>query len=83
MEETLKRTGLCLAALLAASCVLPVAAKANTQANSPLNVVWWDFFGGGDGVRMQEIIKDFNSTHPDIQIKPTTLEWGTPFYTKV
>lgn len=79
----MKRTSLCLAALLAASCVLPVAAKADTQAKSPINVTWWDFFGGGDGIRMKAIVNEFNATHPDVHINATTLAWGTPFYTKV
>ena len=46
-------------------------------------MVWWDFLGGGDGVRMKALIADFNKEHPDIQIEATTLEWGVPFYTKV
>jgi len=47
-------------------------------------VVWWDFLGGGDGVRMKALIERFNTEHADtIEIQPTTLEWGTPFYTKV
>lgn len=46
-------------------------------------VVWWDFLSGGDGVRMKAMIAAFNESHPDIQIKPTTLDWGVPFYTKV
>ena len=46
-------------------------------------VVWWDFLSGGDGVRMKALIDEFNSSHPDIQINATTLEWGVPFYTKV
>lgn len=51
------------------------------QAKTP--VVWWDFLSGGDGVRMRAMIKQFNAENPDIEIQPTTLEWGTPFYTKV
>lgn len=47
------------------------------------DVIWWDFLGGGDGVRMKALISDFNAEHPDIQIQGTTLEWGIPFYTKV
>lgn len=48
------------------------------------NVVWWDFLGGGDGVRMKKLIEDFNAEHAgNIQIEATTLEWGVPFYTKV
>ena len=46
-------------------------------------VVWWDFLGGGDGVRMKTLIDDFNKEHPDVQIQATTLDWGVPFYTKV
>jgi multiple sugar transport system substrate-binding protein len=47
-------------------------------------VVWWDFLGGGDGVRMKQLIGDFNKEMgADIEIQPTTLEWGIPFYTKV
>lgn len=46
-------------------------------------VIWWDFLGGGDGVRMKALISEFNAEHPEIQITGTTLEWGVPFYTKV
>ncbi|SFG26344.1 carbohydrate ABC transporter substrate-binding protein, CUT1 family (TC 3.A.1.1.-) [Palleronia marisminoris] len=46
-------------------------------------VTWWDFFAGGDGVRMKALIEQFNEEHPDIQIEGTTLEWGVPFYTKI
>jgi multiple sugar transport system substrate-binding protein len=47
-------------------------------------VVWWDFLSGGDGVRMKALIEQFNTEHAgEITIQPTTLEWGTPFYSKV
>ena len=47
-------------------------------------MVWWDFLGGGDGVRMKKLIEDFNNEHKDtIEIQATTLDWGVPFYTKV
>lgn len=52
-------------------------------AAAQTEVVWWDFLSGGDGVRMKAMIDGFNQSHPDIQITPTTLEWGVPFYTKV
>ena len=48
-----------------------------------VEVEWWDFLAGGDGVRMKALIGQFNEEHPDIQINGTTLEWGLPFYTKV
>lgn len=58
--------------------VVGSAAQAQTE------VVWWDFISGGDGVRMKTMIDAFNAEHEgEIKITPTTLEWGTPFYTKV
>lgn len=63
------------------------AALAGLAANSATaqeTVVWWDFLGGGDGVRMKQLIEDFNAAHAGaISIDATTLEWGVPFYTKV
>jgi multiple sugar transport system substrate-binding protein len=53
-------------------------------ARAEETVVWWDFLGGGDGVRMKKLIEDFNAAHTGaIKIDATTLEWGTPFYAKV
>lgn len=65
------------AALLAAVFSAPMAMATET-------VVWWDFLGGGDGVRMKKLIGDFNAANAGkIEIQATTLDWGTPFYTKV
>ncbi|MCH4564017.1 extracellular solute-binding protein [Halomonas sp. EGI 63088] len=63
--------------LAAATSAIAVPALAQTE------VVWWDFFVGGDGVRMKALIDRFNDEHPDITINGTTSEWGVPFYTKV
>lgn len=53
-------------------------------AHSEETVVWWDFLGGGDGVRMKQMIADFNAAHAGkVKIDATTLEWGLPFYAKV
>ena len=65
--------------LLGLLVLLSVASAALAQTE----ITWWDFLSGGDGVRMKSMIDEFNSTHPDIQINATTLEWGVPFYTKV
>ncbi len=60
-------------------CLITMLGSTHAQTE----VVWWDFLGGGDGVRMRSMIDAFNESHPDVQITPTTLEWGTPYYTKV
>ncbi len=55
-----------------------------TAASATETVVWWDFLGGGDGVRMKKLISDFNEANAGrIEIQATTLDWGVPFYTKV
>ena len=66
--------------ILATAAVLAFTAGAQAKET----VVWWDFLGGGDGVRMKKLIEDFNTEHKDtIKIDATTLQWGVPFYTKV
>jgi multiple sugar transport system substrate-binding protein len=70
--------GKLLGAALLSSAMFAGAAQATES------VVWWDFLGGGDGVRMKQLIGDFNKEMDGkIEIQPTTLEWGVPFYTKV
>ncbi|MGF0539403.1 extracellular solute-binding protein [Agrobacterium sp. ES01] len=55
-----------------------------SAAHAQETVVWWDFLAGGDGVRMKQMIADFNAAHQgEIKIDATTLEWGIPFYSKV
>ena len=44
-------------------------------AQAEETVIWWDFLGGGDGVRMKQMITDFNTAHAGkIKIDATTLE---------
>jgi len=66
------------------TAALLATVMAVTGAHAKETVVWWDFLGGGDGVRMKKLIEDFNAEHKDsIEIQATTLDWGTPFYSKV
>lgn len=60
-----------------------LTAGLSSAAWAQVEVEWWDFLAGGDGVRMKALIDEFNAEHPDIRIEGTTLEWGLPFYTKV
>ena len=52
-------------------------------AHAATTVTFWDFFGGGDGIRMKQIVDDFNASQKDIVVQRTTQTWGNPFYTKV
>jgi multiple sugar transport system substrate-binding protein len=62
---------------------LLVALISLSWSSAQVEVVWWDFLGGGDGIRMKAMIDEFNAAHPDILIVGTTLEWGVPYYTRV
>ncbi len=67
-----------ICAAAAASALMIGAARAEEK------IVWWDFLGGGDGVRMKSLLEEFNKEHAGkVHIDATTLEWGVPFYTKV
>ncbi len=63
--------------------LLALALALLTFGYAQTEVVWWDFLGGGDGIRMKKLIDDFNASHDDIKINATTLEWGPSYYTKV
>jgi multiple sugar transport system substrate-binding protein len=53
------------------------------DAASAQTIVYWNLFGGGDGVRMVQMEHDFAKHYPNITVKATTLSWGTPYYTKL
>src|SRR5919206_4904122 len=63
-------------------CLTACFFSALAQA-APTPLVFWDFLGGGDGVRMKQIVSDFNKSQNEIQVTESTLTWGEPFYTKV
>jgi multiple sugar transport system substrate-binding protein len=70
--------GKILSAAIAASALMIGLAQAKDT------IVWWDFLGGGDGVRMKSMLDEFNKEHAgSVEIQATTLDWGVPFYTKV
>jgi multiple sugar transport system substrate-binding protein len=50
---------------------------------APLELTYWDFLGGGDGIRMKQIVEEFNKSQSEIHVTESTLTWGEPFYTKV
>ncbi|HEU0127093.1 MAG TPA: extracellular solute-binding protein, partial [Pseudonocardiaceae bacterium] len=43
----------------------------------------WNLFGGGDGVRMNQMLDGFRKTSPGISLSAVTLAWGNPYYTKL
>ncbi|CAM5693028.1 extracellular solute-binding protein [Streptomyces fumanus] len=46
-------------------------------------VRYWNLFSGGDGYNMIAMLDAFRAEHPGIDVKDSTLQWGSPFYTKL
>lgn len=44
---------------------------------------YWNLFGGGDGVRMQQMLQTYRQNNPQVNLGAVTLAWGNPYYTKV
>ena len=68
-----------LAKRMLALLTLTVACSASAQVQVRL----WSLLSGGDGARMQAIVRDFNSSQRDVKVTVSTLNWGEPFYTKL
>jgi multiple sugar transport system substrate-binding protein len=73
--------GLGVAAL--AGCSSPVAAGIAGTAVSPGTIDYWNLFGGGDGVRMQQMEDGYRRSHRGTPLQAVTLAWGNPYYTKL
>ncbi|WP_306209001.1 extracellular solute-binding protein [Actinoplanes sp. RD1] len=47
------------------------------------SVDFWNLFGGGDGLRMTQMLDAYRSSHPGTDLSAVTLAWGNPYYTKL
>ncbi|MER7899187.1 extracellular solute-binding protein [Streptomyces sp. NPDC096046] len=52
-------------------------------SSADTRVRYWNLFSGGDGANMIAMLDAFRKANPDIAVKDSTLQWGSPFYTKL
>jgi multiple sugar transport system substrate-binding protein len=64
-------------------CSTPVGAGLANTALDPDTVEFWNLFGGGDGVRMQQMLDGYRAASPANKLQSITLTWGNPYYTKL
>jgi multiple sugar transport system substrate-binding protein len=64
-------------------CSTPVGAGLANTPLDPGTVDYWNLFGGGDGVRMQQMLDGYRKSHPNTPLQAVTLAWGNPYYTKL
>jgi multiple sugar transport system substrate-binding protein len=66
-----------------AGCSVPVVSGLTAAREEPGTVEYWNLFGGGDGVRMQQMLDGFRQANPAVKLVATTFAWGNPYYTKL
>lgn len=64
-------------------CGTPIQAGLIGGEIAPSVVDYWDLFGGGDGVRMADMVEGFRESQDVYGVQRTTLTWGNPYYTKL
>lgn len=72
-----------LAGGVLSGCSTPVGAGLVGTAVNPGTIQYWNLFGGGDGVRMEDMEAGFEKAYPKIGLDSVTLAWGNPYYTKL
>jgi multiple sugar transport system substrate-binding protein len=75
--------GLGLGATALSGCSAGVLSGLTTAGPKAKSLQYWDLFGGGDGLRMQDMLATYRKQNPDVDFKGTTLAWGNPYYTKL
>jgi multiple sugar transport system substrate-binding protein len=66
-----------------AGCAAPVVSGLSTGHEKTDSLDYWNLFGGGDGVRMTQMLDTFRAANPRISLSAVTLAWGNPYYTKL
>lgn len=82
-RRMLSAGALAATALPLASCSSPLAAGLLGSDLDPETVIYWNLFGGGDGVRMQDMQAGYRETYGADSLQATTLTWGNPYYSKL
>lgn len=68
---------------LVGSVAAAAAGVGTVAAQDRRELRFWNLFGGGDGIRLQEMQDAFGNAHPEIELDAVTLAWGPPYYTKL
>ncbi|MGP9539266.1 extracellular solute-binding protein [Brachybacterium sp. AOP43-C2-M15] len=81
-RRVLGAAALGVAGTVLSGCSTPLAAGLLGTELDPGTVVYWNLFGGGDGVRMQDMQAGYREQNA-AALQATTLAWGNPYYSKL
>jgi multiple sugar transport system substrate-binding protein len=73
--------GVALAGALSA-CASPMVTSITGGQPDPADVIYWNLFGGGDGINMTRMVQTFQKAS-GLSVESTLLSWGNPYYTKL
>jgi multiple sugar transport system substrate-binding protein len=79
----LGRTAVLAASGLTAGACSYVGPGFTGQDSGSGSLTYWNLLGGGDGVRMQTMQAVYAKANPQVDLRPVTLTWGNPYYTKL
>ena len=65
-----------------AACASPIITSVTGGQPDPADVIYWNLFGGGDGINMAKMVQTFQKTSR-LSVESTLLSWGNPYYTKL
>lgn len=69
---------------LTGASALALAGCAGSRAAADATILqFWHPLSGGDGVIMAGLLDGINGSQQDYYVRPTVLEWGEPYYTKL
>jgi multiple sugar transport system substrate-binding protein len=83
LRGALATAGLGVTATALSGCGAGVLTGLTTAGPKAKSLQYWDLFGGGDGVRMQDMLANYRKQNPSVDFKGTTFAWGNPYYTKL
>jgi multiple sugar transport system substrate-binding protein len=81
--ELSRRSLLRAATATAGGVLLASGCGAGFRSGGGVPVAYWNFFTGGDGVRMVGLVNAYRAQAPSVRVTDTTLMWGPPYYTKL
>ena len=68
---------------MAVAAAVGVASAGSPFGGGRRSIAYWHLFGGGDGVRMREMLGNFAKQGTGIEVAELILPWGNPYYTKL
>jgi multiple sugar transport system substrate-binding protein len=64
------------------ACASPVLNSITGGQPNTADVIYWNLFGGGDGINMTRMVNSFEQAS-HLSVESTLLPWGNPYYTKL